>query len=223
MSELPQRRKSPEEIARLRESIGIPVDPPDAVNIEPTLEIPVISESLQAPAPRQVHSLKKSEQIPIIPAVIAEAPPEIAKAPAPPKPVRSLRKSEQIAPSPKPPEFSSHSNLPGHRHSDKELNEIRRQAALQAQMHSAPLKPLRAHPTLYAPGYLLALAGGICVYQNLQYFIPLACALAAIALAGFVFLKRPHSRHHAAFISVGALFLLVFGALYYFPQLRHAS
>jgi len=223
MSELPQRRKSPEEIARLRESMGLPVIPPATVEISPTAEVPAINESLPTPAPRQVHSLKKSEQIPSMPAVIAGISPAIIEPAAAAKPVRSLRKSEQIAPAPNPNAFSSHSNLPGHRHSDSELKEIRRQAALQSQIYTAPPKPLRAHPSLYAPGYLLALAGGICIYQDLQFIIPLACALSAVALAGFVFLQRPHSRHHAAFITVAALFLIVFGALYYFPQLRHAS
>lgn len=223
MSELPQRRKSQEEIAQLRESMGVPVNPPAAVKIETTPAIPIVSEPLPTPASRQVRSLKKSEQIAVMPAVIAEAFPSFTKAPAPPKPVRSLRKSEQITPSPKAPRFSSHSNLPGHRHSDRELKEIRRQAAIQSQTHSVPPKPLRAHPSLYAPGYLLALAGGICIYQNLRYYMPLACAVAAVALACFVFFQRPHSRHHAAFISIGALFLIIFGALYYFPQLRHAS
>jgi hypothetical protein len=223
MSELPQRRKSQEEIAQLRESMGVPVNPPAATEIETPPAILVIPEPLPTSAPRQVRSLKKSEHLAVTPAVIAEPHPVVAKAPASPKPVRSLRKSERIAPSPKAPTISPHSNLPGYRHSDRELKEIRRQAAIQAQMHTSPPKPLRAHPFLYAPGYLLALAGGICIYQDFRYFIPLSCALAAAALASFVFFQRPHSRHHAAFISIGALFLIVFGALYYFPQLRHAS
>ena len=42
-------------------------------------------------------------------------------------------------------------------------------------------------------------------------------------IAAFIYFKKPLSRHHAAFIGVMALFVIVFGALYYFPQLRHGT
>ena len=49
------------------------------------------------------------------------------------------------------------------------------------------------------------------------------CSTAAMLLAAFIYLRRPISRHHAAFIAVIALFVIVFGALHFFPQLRHAT
>ena len=42
-------------------------------------------------------------------------------------------------------------------------------------------------------------------------------------VAAFIGARKPVSRHHAAFISVLSLFVLVFGALHYFPYLRHAT
>ena len=47
-----------------------------------------------------------------------------------PKTVRSLRKSEQAHLPALPTEPAADSKLPVHRHSDKELNEIRRREAL---------------------------------------------------------------------------------------------
>jgi hypothetical protein len=231
MSELPQRKKSPEEIARMREEMGIPGDSSAdnaAANRAEIAESTAGGES-QSPLsepiqPRQVRSLKRSERMPVIAAAIPDTPDDPPPSGTGPvaKPVRSLRKSEQVPTLQKPAPAPPDSKLPGHRHSDEELLEIRRRAALDAQMNPIPQKPLKAHPALYVPGYLLALAGAVCVYQDLDRLIPLACEIAAALVAAYVFIKRPHSRHHAAFIAVAVLFVLVFGALHYFPQLRHA-
>jgi amino acid permease len=45
----------------------------------------------------------------------------------------------------------------------------------------------------------------------------------ALLFAAFIYFKKPLSLHHAAFIAVMSLFVIVFGALYYFPQLRHGT
>jgi hypothetical protein len=140
--------------------------------------------------------------------------------------VRSLRKSEQVpvlAPAPATP--SPDSKIPFHRHSDNEIAEIRRREALALMTPHAPNPKLAAaHLALLIPGYLLAIAGASCF---LYYEVPMAatagCVTGAMLIAGFVFLCRPISRHHAAFIAVIALFVLVFGALHFFPQLRHAT
>ena len=77
---------------------------------------------------------------------------------------------------------------------------------------------------MLAPGYILAIAGASCFYF---YEFPMeataACAAAALLIAGFIFLRRPISSPHAAFIAVIALFVIVFGALHYFPHLQHAT
>ncbi|MEO7098855.1 MAG: hypothetical protein ABI162_05805 [Luteolibacter sp.] len=283
MSLLPQRKKSAEEIAKLRETFGIPGQNPVAedasapVSIpapapvaipapEPVVETPVAEvipvtdtipvvhldlepvETLGGPAvhldllpvvaapqvhaPRPVRSLKRSERIPMLSADESE-PTETHVEPAPvsanhsllPKPVRSLRKSEQVPITPveihTPPADSS---LPVHRHSDEELNEIRRQAALGPQSQALHPALTTAHLAVVIPGYLFALGGAVCFYYyELSISITAGCVAAALLVSGFIFLKKPLSRHHAAFIAVISLFVIVFGALHYFPQLRHGT
>lgn len=247
MSLLPQRKKSPEEIARLRESLGIHPLPeggneaPSAASLDTIVpthhEATVVHhpstpepEAPPTPAPHEpkpVHSLKRSERPPTPPdeeaAEIASPPP--APVPHLPKPVRSLRKSEQTPIlTTVPAEAPSESRIPAHRHSDKELNEMRRREALAMMTPVANPKLAVAHPALLIPGYLLAVAGSACFFF---YEFPMpataGCAAVALLIAAFVFLRRPISRHHAAFIAVIALLVLVFGALHYFPLLRHAT
>jgi hypothetical protein len=188
MSPLPQRRKSPEEIAKLRESFGIP-----------TAEQPPSPEP-EPPAP---------------------APPPVQPAAEPAKPPRTLRKADESIPRLESPPDS---NLPHQRHTREEIEAIRRREAL-AIMNTPPNRRLfPAHPALIAPGYLATViaAAGIWFYQFPLWATAL-CVLASLAISGLVFARHPVSRHHAAFIAVLAVLLLVFASLYYFPQLRHAT
>lgn len=245
MSLLPQRKKSPEEIAKLREDLGIPTSlpaepqatPPDPPTITPAAQGPELHPSLAetprpAPAhraPKPVHSLKRSERIPTVPPAEPTPTPQDAADLAPVtlslKPVRSLKKSEQAAhwftpPATPPPD----SNLPYHRHSEQEIQEIRRREALAMLPPAVNPKRVAAHPALLVPGYLLALAGAVAIHfyqQPLAVSAPFAAA--SLLIAVFIAYNNPISRHHAAFIAVISLFVIVFGALHYFPQLRHGT
>ena len=247
MSLLPQRKKTPEEIAKLRESLGVPGAPADTTEAPAAVDtiIPAPHEAAVVhpgpPAsvdptpspvsrgPKPTHSLKRSERTPSGPVENPPAAPSTVAEPVAeqvPKLVRSLKKSEQGPVSQPDPTATSRldSKIPFHRHSDQELSEIRRREAL-AMMQARPNPKLAvAHPALLAPGYILAIAGASCFYF---YEFPMeataACAAAALLIAGFIFLRRPISRHHAAFIAVIALFVIVFGALHYFPHLQHAT
>ena len=219
MSPLPQRKKSAEELAQLRESLGIrqPGQPADAPPAAATTEA-------------------------------SEAPP--ARPPSEPKPVRSLRKSEQEAkPSPRLEPLHP-SRLPAHRHSEHELQEIRRRNALQ-DIQSSTLDPRKApaHLAVVIAGYLFAFVGAaLCfpqvhvpIYLNVfgiglpavvrgaaltfAHPVTLIAIAEAFALgtAGWIFLRRFYSRHHAAFITMAALLVIIFGALHFFPQLLHAT
>ena len=259
---LPQRKKSAEEIAKLRESLGIVGPPPGEEDLPVEGSLPEISpqqESLipgpisairpasePAPmeeirAPKEVHSLRRSERIPVLPDEESGPqhppahPPEprstlpvSAPLPAPtgPKMVRSLRKSEQ-GPRSAIQASAPDSRLPTHRHSGEQLNRIRRQEVL-AQSAGVPHPlSLTAHPLIVIPGYLFALAGAACFYfydiEKRQMPVTVSLVLAALAIAAFIFFKKPLSRHHAAFIAVVSLFVIVFGALYYFPPLQHGT
>jgi hypothetical protein len=119
---------------------------------------------------------------------------------------------------------AANSNLPSHRHSDQEIAEFRRLEALALLTPGLKPKLAAAHPALLIPGYLAALigAGSICFYQQ-PLTVSAPCAAASLLIALFIALYKPLSRHHAAFIAVITLLLIVFGALHYFPQLRHAT
>lgn len=269
MSLLPQHKKSADEIAKLRESLGI-VAPPVAE--EAAAEDPVIDTGLEpesvvhvsstklADVPvanhlphhtvEEIHQLKEVNpfqpvaKVPVLaveengPPPHSAHPPEAAAVhvPAPAaqsvpthqglKTVRSLRKSEQVPRTPVQPPASD-SRLPIHRHSGKELNEIRRHDALATLTPWTHPQSLTAHVALVIPGYLFAIAGAVCFYfydvEKQEMRITASCAAVALLIAAFIFFKKPLSRHHAAFIAVAALFVIVFGALYYFPQLRHGT
>lgn len=243
MSLLPQRKKSAEEIAKLRETFGIPgaaaasedVSPaspaPEGIIESPVekAEAPVPAETTLpamavAPPPKPVKSLRRSERSPVLPAADAIQP-AILSTPHSAKPVRSLRKTEQV-----PLAATDHhtppadSTLPFHRHSDEEMDKIRLQAAISRQAAPVLFADQIAHFALLIPAYLLAIGGGVCFHF---YEFPIGatagCAGAALLIAIYIFLKKPLSRHHAAFLSVIVMFVIVFGALYYFPQLRHGS
>ncbi len=271
MSLLPQQKKSAEEIARLRESLGIPsVAPEEPVQVPqlappPPVEGPVTPpavvrhrqhHNLHRPGPDEPHMVpipvnepvdakaarlsRPSDGIPVLP-VILDGAPAVPHHPHPPespvlpassplpvapslKPVRSLRKSEKL-PLPvlhQPPPADS--KLPRQRHNDEELQRIRHQEAIAlAAKHVEPPR-LTAHLAMVITGYLFAIAGVVCYYfYELQMVIPAACVACGFFIAAFIFFCRPLSRHHAAFIAVIALFVTVFGALYYFPQLSYGS
>lgn len=258
MSLLPQRKKSAEEIEKLRESLGMVAPPADEEVLLPeapaiqstiraarpipeviakTVEIAPVSPMAPLPMteahePKPVRSLKRSERAfdlslethaAHLPKHLAESTPSPLPAANKQKTVRSLRKSEQ-RPSPGIHSAPPDSKLPIHRHNDREVQEIRRKEALAMQSSGGHLLSLVAHPVMIIPGYVFALAGGICFYfYELQIEITAACVAAALLIAGFIFLKKPLSKHHAAFIAVISLFVTIFGALYYFPQLRYGT
>jgi hypothetical protein len=258
MSLLPQRKKSAEEIAKLRESLGM-VAPPADEEVLPS-EAPAIQSAIRAARPipevitkaveiapvspmaslplteanepKPVRSLKRSERNLDLSTEahsthVAKHPAESTPSPLPAankqKTVRSLRKSEQ-GPLPEIHSPPPDSKLPIHRHNDREVQEIRRQEALAMQSSGGHLLSRVAHPVMIIPGYLFALAGAVCFYfYELQIEITAGCVVAALLIAGFIFFKKPLSKHHAAFIAVISLFVTVFGALYYFPQLRYGT
>ena len=83
---------------------------------------------------------------------------------------------------------------------------------------------LTAHKALVIPGYVLALAGGLCYYYyDLEIQFTSGCVLGSLLVAAFIFFKKPLSRHHAAFISVAALFVTIFATLHYFPNLSYGT
>ncbi len=220
MSLLPQRKKSAAEIAKLREDLGIPGLAPDAAesNHDPANIVPAEREIVPAAhAPVQPAHLQ-----PLLPdAAEVEAPPLVLN----PRPVRSLRKSEHLpAAAARAVSAPPDSPLPSRRHSDDEIQQMRRSEALAMQAPVINPKLVAAHPALLVAGYLAAI-GGVSpwVYPPAPIAVPLACVGVALGVAAVIARSKPLSLHHAAFLAVICLFVVVFGALHYFPQLGHAT
>lgn len=198
MSLLPQRKKSPEEIAELRESIGVPG------TLSPQPSIPATSADTSLPTPEA---------------------PTITPPPAEPKPVRSLRKSEQRPHRSLSAPANRHSNLPEHRHGPKEIEELRRREAL-ARMGPPPANPklAMAHNLTVAVGYVSALAGSSFFFtKEFPLVAAASCEMVALLTALHIFLRTPLSKHHAGFIAAITLCVTAFGTLHYFPQIQYAT
>jgi hypothetical protein len=219
---LPQRRKSAEEIAKLRESMGIPGSEAG------------VGEAAAPPAGEVVASVDVVEDVKSS-GVMESLPP------AAPKPVRSLRKSERkvvertslVAP-------VEATGIPVKRHSDGELLEMRRIQATPPDQSIAHLHHMTVPWPVIALGYLLPLCGAICAWFSVwspgvppmdfpaQWIGDLSrqpwlvnaglgalglFGALAFALTGWIAWKKPRSRHHAGFISIITLLVLVFGIL----------
>ncbi|MEO0017611.1 MAG: hypothetical protein RLZZ522_894, partial [Verrucomicrobiota bacterium] len=248
MSALPQHKKSPEELAKLRETLGIP--PEAGGPAPPSLPLPLpLPEPEPEPGHPTHHSLKHVEPL-VVPVPVLAAPGggiEHLAVPAEPpavvleaKPVRSLKRSErEIRPHEARPAPAA-SKLPGHRHSEAEVAEIRRRSAIAAIAGGGFQLPQSARPPLLAAGYLLAIAGAAAptllkLLASLResytlgdamsggYHLLVACSLAALAVATYIYFKKTLSRHHAAFIAIIAVFALIFSILHYFPHLRYGA
>ena len=205
MNPLPKKKKSAEEIARLREEMGLP--PMAAPEPEPA---PVKKAAKQAVAPppplppaRPVRSLRRSERQP------------------PPLP-RSESKESWA------------SSLPSQRRSEDELEVIRRREARQSLVTEVPpavaqLQAITAHPVILVIGYLLVLGGGIgfVVAEDYSTVKPEAYALigclSGLLLALFLSLRKPRSRHHAGFIAMIALVVLVFTLFHHYNNFNPAN
>lgn len=226
MSALPSNRKSPEELARLRASLGIPegggmlrrVGPPEAAAAPAVAPVAVPQAGTAAGAGeatevvggggRRVRSLKRSER---------EGGPVVA-------PVGGRRGG----------------GLPGQRHTAAELMELRRREAAEVLRQGGYAQPRAASMVWLVLGYGLAVGGamvpmalkgasvamqspqmGMALNDGYNLLVPMAAL--AVGVAGWIYFKRTLSRHHAAFMAMVALLALVFSILHYIPQLRYGA
>ena len=222
---LPQRRKSAEEIAKLRESMGIP----GAAGAEAAADPAGAGDLVDGVDPGDGVEEDKSR------AVDPPLPPAVAK------PVRSLRKSEQkVEERARPVKAMDSAGIPLRRRTDQELLEMRRIQATPPDQSIAHIQQLAVAWPVIALGYLLPLCGAICAWFAVwspgvppmdfpaQWIADLSRAPwlakaglgalglfggAALALAGWIAWKKPRSRHHGGFISIITLLVLVFGIL----------
>ncbi len=271
---LPERRKTPEELAKLRESLGIPAEgaPEDAPGLkrgEPA-ELPDESESLKAAvfeAPdKSVRHDRPGQERETRDATAEEAGGELGRPkesmtgtvmpretekPSPHGPPPNLRKSASLpVDRPKPVRHREDGSLPVRRHTDEELMRLRR---MDAAPMGAAVQDL-ARRTLSLPGmilfYLLAASAvtllvieslwlsrvtaldlpfdwlrslvGRDWYQSGMMALIGGLSVWVLLIAGWIAWRRPLSRHHAGFLTIIAVLVLVFGILYFFPELHAA-
>ena len=238
---LPQQpKKTPEEIAKLRESMGIIVEAPPGEEL--ALESPSadISNVPMKPAPKARKSAKKKGSDVLVDGAVEETKrPRVSERTSQPrktnknkisepeesnqKLVRSLRKSEQ-GPSTSKGSSQTNSNFSVFRHSEDEIREIRRMEAFMSRPQGEYLLPLAARRTHLVLGYIFAIVPGIGIFcYDLKIYYTAPLVVFALLIAGYIYRKKPLSMHHAAFIGVIALFVAIFGALHYFPILRYGT
>jgi hypothetical protein len=190
MSKLPEQKKSPQEIAALRDQLGVR---------------PPASEQPQLPTPQ-----------PAAPADSPATPPRPHRQKAPAIRPRDI---PEVPPAP----IDQATGLPVKRHTRDELAALRLRSMFETQ-DGAQSMPVRRERTLFViGGYLLAAAAIIPIARSMPAILPMALCFVALTYAAYLFIYRPYSRHHAAFIGILVLFVLVYAALQYFPHLRHAT
>lgn len=237
---LPQRRKSAEEIAKLRESLGIPGEAQEesTATDEPAAEAPAPEPADDAPA-ELVEGATSSTDLPAPKPALIEA--EKPQSAIPQRRVRSLRKSEQ-----KPVELSpvkTENGIPVRRHDERELMEIRRIQATPPDQAIAHVQNLLAPRPLVILGYLFPFTGAFVGWLAAwtpripqldfpaQWIADLSrkpwlgtfgfgaliagCVL-GLAAAGWIAKEKPRSRHHAGFITILAVLIAVFGIIHKF-------
>lgn len=254
MSPLPERRKTPEELAKLRESLGIPDAPPV------TGAAPGKTESSPAGGvgePEAVEKAPPPEPRETVPAGeeaggAADVPASSGASPGGIEPVvHTLRKSASLpVDQPKPVRHREDGSLPVRRHTDEELMRLRRMdagvgTAAAEMVAREKLSPqfvillylfastglallmieslwLSKVPAIDLPFDWLRLAVGHEAYRGVVIGLFGGVNLLVLLAAGWVAWRRPLSRHHAGFLTIIAVLVLVFGTLYFFPDL-HAS
>lgn len=232
---IPERKKTPEEIAALREGLGVPDSAPTPA---------------EQTAPPQVSPETKSQTphrrapVHLEPDITNKAPKPVAQpvhldVPAAPAPHpdtfknnnHTLRKQElPLAPA---PPVTHKTTIPTHRHDPRDIAEIRKREALAKlnQPETDPANHLRkqiAHPLLYIPAYLLPFGAAFTIYQH-HHSPPIAALLTSLTLllislllVIFIALKKPRSRHHAALIFIIIFLTATFGGLHYAPLFQNA-
>lgn len=225
---IPDKKKSAEEIAELRNQLGISETmhmPHEAI---PSRPLPAPPPPPTEPAPPEIDPLTNQ---PIIHLKIAPMP--IYPVGSHHNPTHTLRKHEPpLAPathSPAPPQENK-PHLPSHRRDEREIAELRRreQLALLASQHrdhnpAERLRAMTAHPLTLIVAYISALSAAAATWQQTHFSTPASLLILATLLTLYIFFAKKRSRHHTALLAIIIILTAVFGTLYYFPFLQYAS
>ncbi len=220
---IPEKKKTPEEIAALREGLGIPgaaVEAAQKPEPSPTPGSDPGPPASPDPTPDAQGDSPQSDEpiihldVPLIPVT------------SPAQQSHTLRKHETpLAPA---PPATHKTDLPTHRHDPRDIAQIRKREALAKLQHpgmdpAIHLRKQTAHPALYIPGYLLAIAVGAVAYQRVHHITPIVLLALALAITLYIFIRKPRSRHHAALIFILIFLTAAFGGIHYAPLFKHGS
>lgn len=211
---IPTRKKTPEELAALREGLGL------FQNQEPQPSPPEPQPSPPGPRPDGPLFQKVIGQTPPTPQ--PEQPPEEERKPRK-RNNHSLRKVELPL---YPAQRTQHkTTLPKNRRSASDLAELQRREAL-ANFSANPadpvarLKKLEAHPILLGLAYLTALAAIYTAWKTFHYITPISLICVSGLLTAYIFWTKKRSRHHAAILLIILAMTLVFGGIHYAPLFK---
>lgn len=219
MSPLPERRKSPEELAALREALGVPPD-----------------QAIASPSP------PREDKLPTTESSIFEPSEKLIQPSTKAKPVRSLRKSRGLSvDQPKEKTAKNDGTLPVRRHRQSELVGLKEKEPLPVIEPATYLQSLQANrrwlvlfysaglgTVAFAIGWVMfgENQAGESVSQNAasfpSYWLPISALLGGVAVmllgAGWLKWRRPRSEHHAGILTIIAVLVIAFGIVYFFPR-----
>jgi hypothetical protein len=202
MSALPERKKSAEEIARMREQMGLPFVSPVQADSPAQKPVEPIENPGPVSPPRPMPQLRRSEREPVEENEL----PEPSSGSALPVRRRSQRELDELR----------------RRESLRAISMEMPPAVVQFQAKTA-------HWSLVALAYLLALASAAGTWHELfmipkreGYWLAFGSGGAALLVALFIAARKPLSRHHGGFVAVIVALVLVFALLYYYPNLNPA-
>lgn len=233
MSLLPQRKKSAEEIAELRDNLGIPAqssgdDTAAFADVPPLPKIDADAFDLKK-VDLPVEDFSFVPSLAIDPSIENE--PAAEAVPAPPNEpvaakliVQQHKVEQELVTPPTPLSAESDGKIPNRKRSMGEIEHLRRQIAFaQVELVYDP-RLQKAHSLLVALGYISVLIGASIGYFYDQP-IPVTAPFVGISMlvALYLLIRKPVSRHHAGFIFAICFLAIAFGILHYFPQLQHAA
>ncbi len=211
MSSIPQRKKTPEELAALRaqEFANRPTPPPAAVSQAPaTLQTNVAS---RPPLPET--------PVDFLPAVATEEPVQRLRKSAPRK-NGQLQVFDGLRPAAAneifPAAQGTNAQLPRRKHDDLELQELRHRGLMQTRPPVQRIVAMQLHPFFTGLLYLIAIAVVIFTVRNWshegqqRFYSPGAGCSLLLLTSLFLYFKKPRARHHAAILSGISLVVLGF-------------
>ncbi len=198
MSSIPTRKKTPEEIAALREK-ELAACPPATPQVAATPRPAAIPTTLapaqqNQPFPAPTYARKK----PIRKRAEPHGTPHAFEGLRPQEAVNQTWPNEQVA--------QPSSALPAQKHSEQEIMRMRQRDLMQTRPPVAHIRGMALHPFLVAMLYLATVATPILtkLYWQLgapkQWYAPSVGGGILLILSAIIYFCKPRARHHAAIV-----------------------